>query len=287
MATRIQKILVPVDFSNSSRDAVAYAQGIARVYSAEVSLLHVVPPFNFGFSVAELPGPRHEQVEARNRSAWKALEAFADLAGEVEIRRELREGEAADEIVSRAHDGGFDLIIMPTSGAGPIRRLLRMGSVTTKVLSSAECPVLTGVHLRSPAGGVRIRSVVCAIDLGVATERVLCRGSRLAEDFGADLTIVHAAAGADDASDYFDETWRTMLTERVRERIGELLKSVSKSATVVVESGPAPKVITAASAAAKADLLVLGRGESNDLLGRLRANAYEVIRRSQCAVMSV
>jgi nucleotide-binding universal stress UspA family protein len=286
---RLNKILVPVDFSDCARDAARYAAALAGHFGAEVSLLHVIPPFHFGFSMAELPGPRHEHVEARNRSVWKALENFPEPVSNSEmLRRELREGDAAEEIISRAHEGRFDAIVMPTRGANALRRLLLMGSVTAKVLSAVECPVVTGINLRTQGDRLQIRNIVCAIDLGDATERVLCWGSELASLFGARLRVVHAAPGAGEAAaDYFDETWRVTLVDRLRERIDVILRNANQQADVTVVAGAPPRVVTSVAHDTGADLLLIGRGTSNDFLGRLRANAYDIIRQSQCPVMSV
>ncbi len=55
-------------------------------------------------------------------------------------------GDPAQVITAFAHTQGVDLIMMPTHGYGPFRRLL-LGSVTAKVLHDAECPVWTAVHM--------------------------------------------------------------------------------------------------------------------------------------------
>jgi nucleotide-binding universal stress UspA family protein len=54
-----------------------------------------------------------------------------------------------------------------------------------------------------------------------------------------------------------------------------------------VEPGEAPKVICAAAARIGADVLVIGRGSAAGVFGRLRANAYAIIRESPCPVVSV
>jgi universal stress protein A len=284
---KLERILVPVDFSASARDAVRYAEAVAARFGSEVTLLHVVPPYHFGFSMAELPGARHEHVEARNRSVQHALENFPESSpGVVPIRREMREGEAAEEIIQRAHEGRFDAIVMPTRGANALRLLL--GSVTTKVLAAVECPVITGVNLRPHAERLELRNIVCAIDLSTATDRLLCWASELAGDFSANLTVVHAAPGAGEAAaDYFDETWRVTLIDRLRGRINELLLNANKRADVVVLSGSPARIVSTVAQESNADLLLIGRSTSSDLLGRLRANAYDIIRQSQCPVMSV
>ena len=55
--SELKRILVPVDFSDASRDAATYADAWAGRFDGSIALLHVVPPFQFDFSMAELPGP--------------------------------------------------------------------------------------------------------------------------------------------------------------------------------------------------------------------------------------
>ncbi len=286
--SELKRILVPVDFSKASREAAFYAKAWADHFSGTVTLLHVVPPFNFDFSMAELPGPRHEYVESRNRAVWKAFESFPDSDTNGQMLRELREGDAAEEIIKRAEEGKFNAVIMPTRGANPLRRILLLGSVTAKILSAVECTVITGVSLRPDTVGLHAANIVCAIDFGPATERVLCWGARLAREFGAAVTVVHATPEVGDvATDFFDASWRATLISRLHERIADILPAADQEARSVVRTGSPPRVVSAVAQESAADLLVVGRSNSKDLVGRLQANAYDIIRLSQCPVMSV
>ena len=95
------------------------------------------------------------------------------------VDRVLVEGDPAIEIVRAAHEGNFDLIVMPTHGYGPFRRFV-LGSVTAKVLHDADCPVLTGAHLAdlNPATPIFFRNIVCAVDLGPQSGQALVAGPR-------------------------------------------------------------------------------------------------------------
>jgi nucleotide-binding universal stress UspA family protein len=56
---------------------------------------------------------------------------------------------------------------------------------------------------------------------------------------------------------------------------------------VIVRPGSPYKVVSEVARELRADLVIVGRSAGNDLFGRLRANAYEIIRRSPCPVASV
>jgi nucleotide-binding universal stress UspA family protein len=204
------------------------------------------------------------------------------------VRTEIREGDAADEILARAHEGNFKIILMPTRGSSPLRRWLVIGSVTAKVLAGADCPVLTGVSFPRDENGINLRRMICAIDVGPHSGRVLQWAQAVSRHYGASLIVVHAAAAAGEANqDYFDESWRTTLITRLRQRICEMTREAGIEAEILVESGNAPAIVAGAASRLKADLVVIGRSTASNLLGRLRANAYDIIRRSPCPVASV
>jgi nucleotide-binding universal stress UspA family protein len=290
MAAVIQKILVPVDFSSASGAAARYASEIAGSLDAELTLLHVAPPLAFEFAMAQPAQSRYQELAAhRNQAVQHAMETFP--AGEqllVKPTRLVHEGEAVEEILRTAQTGEYDLIVMPTRGSGPLRRLLLIGSVTSKVLHGAECPVLAAVDFEQHYNPVAIQQILCAVDLGPQSAHVLRWGAGLAAHYGARLSIVHAAPGAGEAAeDYFDASWRNTLLSRLHEKVSELASDAGAAGEILVEPGDPHKVVSQKARELGTNIIVIGRGDSNDLLGRLRAHAYEIIRQSPCPVLSV
>jgi nucleotide-binding universal stress UspA family protein len=286
----LEKILIPIDFSPATEGAIDYGKRIAAQFGARLTLLHVVRPLQFEFAMAQpTPGRYADLVQSRTEAVREALERFAERQWDgVHVQTEIREGDAAEEIVARAHEDGFGLIVMPTRGSGPLRRWLFIGSVTAKVLAGAECPVLTGLSFPEAGEEIMVRRVVCAVDLGATSEGVLHWAWNVAQRYDAALTVVHAAAAAGEANqDYFDESWRSTLITRLRQRICEMTRDAGIEAEILVEAGNAPAVVAGAANRMRADLVVIGRSTANGLLGRLRANAYDIIRRSPCPVISV
>jgi nucleotide-binding universal stress UspA family protein len=82
-----------------------------------------------------------ESTTARKAERRRDLDLFLteELRGS-RVKRILIEGDPARTIVEYAHSENSGLIVMPTHGYGPFRRLL-LGSVTSKVLHDADCPV--------------------------------------------------------------------------------------------------------------------------------------------------
>jgi nucleotide-binding universal stress UspA family protein len=179
----------------------------------------------------------------------------------------------------------MDLIALPTHGHGPFRRFI-LGSVTAKVLHDADCPVWTGVHLEQApkVGSIVFRSLVCALDLGPQSRKALAWAAAMAGEFKARLTLVHALPCIESRpGEYFDQELVADLAKSAREE----LEKLRAEAELVVEGGDAPHVVCGAAESRQADLLVIGRGSAAGMFGRLRTNAYAIIRQSPCPVVSV
>lgn len=287
----ITRILVPVDFSPPSEGAARYAQFIARQVGCELTLLHVLEPVEFAFSPIDIPPERlDELMAAKSRTIQGALDHFLGRESDgLTVKRLLVKGDPAEQILLCANSGRADLIVMPTHGYDPIRRFL-LGSVASKVLHGAEIPVLTGVHFEEHTTGTfPPRHIVCGLDLGPNSARVLKSARHLAEEFAAQLTVVHATPDIGGrAGDFINADWRVMLNNRVREQIDSLQQAAVEKVEVVVADGDPHKALRDTVQRVNAGLLVIGRGASAEgPFGRLRAHAYAIVRDSPCPVLSV
>jgi len=262
-------ILVPIDFSERAAPAARSAKSLAAQFDSPLTLLHAAPPLDLADIGGQMAAGLSHQHETRLR---EELDAF--LAGELPtppVTRILTPGDPAAVIVREAHERA-GLIVMPTHGYGPFRRFI-LGSTTAKVLHDADCPVWTGVHLENaPASSVPLSRVLCAVDLGPQSSKTLCWAAALAIQFGARLTLMHVCLGAADAA---------------RREIEGLAAFVHAEAEPLLATGDPPATICSAAGRLSADVLVIGRGSAAGVFGRLRANAYSIIRQSPCPVVSV
>jgi len=148
---QFKRVLAPVDFSEVSQEAISYASELARVFAAELRLLHVVNPPG---GVAAYGAPtgvavhvdQNELVADDERRALEELRGFTvPAADEIpSIVREVRPGVPFEEIIHYAIGHKIDLIVMGTHGRIGLSHAL-LGSVAGKVVRTATCPVLT-VH---------------------------------------------------------------------------------------------------------------------------------------------
>jgi len=193
----IAKILLPVDFSERANQAVRFAVPVAERFHSEIILLHVLPPYR-EFGAMELASAMTDILANRRSDAEQRIAGFlrAELAPH-RVRRLLLDGDPASEIVDCARREEAGLIVMPTHGYGPFRRLL-LGSVTAKVLHDADCPVWTTAHAETPAAGeTALKRILCAIDLSPSGSQALKWSAQLAAEFGAHLVDFGRAGSFD------------------------------------------------------------------------------------------
>ena len=142
---KLRRILHPTDFSSASRPAFDRALALARETRAELVLLHILAPMIPVVGEGYIPPSTYEAIEtAARRNAQKKIEALAARArkASVRVRTQLAEGSAHERIVAAARSQGAGLIVMGTHGRSGLARLI-IGSVASRVVSSATCPVMT------------------------------------------------------------------------------------------------------------------------------------------------
>ncbi len=287
---KFSRILAPIAFSARCEGATQYAEALACHFKSELTLLHVVMPLQtYGFPDALAVAP--ELMDETVAAGKAQLDSFlAEGLKGINVKREVLEGEPARTIVDYANDGKFDLIVMPTHGYGPFRRFL-LGSVTAKVLHDAHCPVWTGPHLENAPAypSISFGKVLCAIDLGPDSRTVLDWGASFAREYGAEFAVVHAipASTVSLGGIYFDPEWATQVKNEARDRISYMLEEMGMKGEVSVQTGDAPAMVRAVADEWAANLLVIGRGGHTALMGRLRTNAYAILRESGCPVAAI
>jgi len=141
---RLQKILLPTDFSDYSAAATKYACELATKFGAELHLLHSLETHlastpGFGMGLA-LPTYIKESREA----AEKALAGVVDPKWSIgrTVIQAVLEGTPKVEIIRYARKWDIDLIVLSTHGRTGLSHVM-MGSVAETIVRTAPCPVLT------------------------------------------------------------------------------------------------------------------------------------------------
>ena len=141
----VKKLLVPVDFSEPSAEAMAWAKSLAKKAKSELVLLHSI---EWAFEIqrrVETGVFSDNEYETQIRGEIAArLESLSEdfRRDKVSLSIDLTEGKPAIEIIRAINRFDVDLIVMGTHGRTNSSNVL-IGSVAEKVARKSSCPVLT------------------------------------------------------------------------------------------------------------------------------------------------
>ncbi|MCX6173875.1 MAG: universal stress protein [Ignavibacteriales bacterium] len=153
---QIKKILVPIDFSDYSKNALKYAAQFAKQFNAKIYLIYVVEPMIYpaDFSMGQVAIPSTD-IDLHSRAEEELKKLSKDIInGNLKVEILIKTGKPFVEIIETASANDIDLIIIATHGHTGVEHLL-FGSTAEKVVRKAPCPVLT---LREPVKGFQYNS---------------------------------------------------------------------------------------------------------------------------------
>lgn len=147
-AVQFKRILVPVDFSACSEEALRVACSLARVYQSEVLILHVVDTEaldhlnHLGLALPSEEAKQKKRLRHHARLNARRLLRSDDTKG-LEIGRVIAEGSPFVEIARMARAEKSSLIVMGSYGGqgGRVEKMF-FGSTAEQVVRTAGCPVL-------------------------------------------------------------------------------------------------------------------------------------------------
>src|SRR5688572_5782879 len=135
----IRRLLVPVDFSDSSLEALELASRLAHAFLADLEILSII-------EAAPTAEPKRDAAGADTADdpAGRTLrleEIAARIRGSRPPRVTVRSGSPAEEILAEAVRSEADLIVMGSRGLSPVEQIT-LGSVAERAIQNAICPVL-------------------------------------------------------------------------------------------------------------------------------------------------
>jgi len=277
-AAMLDRILVPVDFSERCVVMTRRIIPLARRFGSEILLVHVVRP-DTDTSPPDF-GHRVTNRRDRRQDAWRLTYEFLrpETSG-LRVRRVVWEGDPAARIVEGAEAEDCRLIAMATHGARAIPRLVA-GSVTAAVLHTGNCPILTTAHLgedtEAPLGPAF--PILCAIDLGPGSTKAIQWACQLGTASSAPVFLLHVTSAADYAM------------REAEHKAESLLRTLNKSADIAgifIEDGDLTSIMNARLRRLQARLLVIGRRSRKRSFHPLRCLTFKVVREALCPVVSV
>lgn len=142
---RLDRLLVPTDFSELAAHAAAYARFLADAHRMEVHAIHVVPVQKLTEAPIPLSGPADMgapvPADTVIETARSVLAKFVETELGGHAKNQVLLGQPYEDICAYADRAACNLIVIGTHAPGVMRRIL-LGSVSKLVLEHASCPVL-------------------------------------------------------------------------------------------------------------------------------------------------
>ena len=134
-----KKILVPLDGSDHSLSALEKAVQIAKKFDGKIMLINVYSVNSFRLTPSQVFAYVLE-IRKSGESILAEGEKIAKAEG-IQVETLLKEGHVVEEILKKAREGNFDLIVIGSRGISKMKEIL-IGSVSHGVTTHATCPVL-------------------------------------------------------------------------------------------------------------------------------------------------
>jgi nucleotide-binding universal stress UspA family protein len=191
------KILIPVDFSDTSLLAIKHGTYIARNTGAQIYLVHVVNA-HFMSQNMFLPVVNLDQGLIEAKASEKLVQLGEEITNEykVQVQTIIRTGSPSSEVVKVARELSASLVVMGSHGYSPIQEFM-IGSVALKVITRSPAPTMV---LRMEAENHGYKKIILPIDNTVNSRQKVNFTLEFAKRFGATVYAI-ALLASDEESD--------------------------------------------------------------------------------------
>jgi nucleotide-binding universal stress UspA family protein len=295
---QIRNVLVPIDFSAPSLEAIEAALPLIKHFGADLHLVHVFEPDYPASSMVAIPLVVPElEVGERVRRLRDVAEDYS-----VPLRREnihAIKGRPFEEICRLAQEIDIDLIVIATRGYTGLKHLV-LGSTAERVIRYSPCPVLVvrgSDSKKKPARQVAtFRKILVPVDFSDCSMKGLEYAKKLAREFRAKLILLHSIAlqyyvASDEYARYDLPLLLEQIDEAAKQQMRDLVQQTNWNGVEVetsIEIGHAGQQICAEATEHNAGLIAIsthGRtGFKHVLLG---STAEYVVRHASCPVLVV
>ncbi len=276
----IQKILIPIDFSETSLLAIEHAAFAAQLYKAELILLHVIEKYWENFSIIT-PQIQVTVPEDFMLSIEKKLEEVADdIRSKYGVKSDCitSNGNIFTEIMSVSKEKEVDLIVMGTHGASGIAEFFA-GSNTYKVVTKAPCPVLSVQGTTKRFG---YKDILIPIDDSIHSRQKVNHAIVLAKQFASKIHVLGLPDKDMDEVDLRKFEVKLTQIQEYAHKCGVLCDK-----TTVNGANQAKMTLDYANNN-PVDLIVIMTDQEENITGRLIGTyAQQVVNHSKIPVMSV
>jgi nucleotide-binding universal stress UspA family protein len=288
LPAKLDRIMLATDFTESSTRAQAYAVALANRYAARLLVVHILDITLTAYNPEASIGLAMQTLRKRAEEGMQRV--MREVQGQVSaVESVVREGEPPAEIIRAAQELDADLIVMGTSGAHGLKRVV-LGSAAETVVHRAKTAVLTvGPHVPlPPSHPLRFHNILCATDLRPDSRAAVNFSFSLAEseNSGAEVTLVHVTPGSPR-----EPSGQQLVDARLQAALEEYIPKSATSgwhAQARVLHGDPAKEIRHLIECNQVDLAVLAAHRSSIWSTHLlEGPAYQVMAEAPCPVLTL
>ncbi len=225
----IRTILVPIDFSRASLQAIEWAKFIAQDGRGSIHLVHahdlqypLVLPISPPIILS------HADIQDRLRRDLISVATKYRIA-DADAHSHIKTGPAFDQICKLADEIHADLIVTSTHGHTGWKRVF-LGSTAERVVRHTPCPVLVARRSKAAARKPRLKKILVPLDFSKCSLKGLRFAVKLAQSFNAKLVLLHAAhldyhATADGYAMYAEADLRKHMREAADKQMRALIRT--------------------------------------------------------------
>jgi nucleotide-binding universal stress UspA family protein len=273
----IQRVLIPVDFSDTSLLALEHAVFMARLYKAEITLLHVIESISFTSAISHSATDFEASIERSVTEKLTELASRINRESGVKVIGRTEVGRIYKGIVTVAEEIKADVIVMGTHGVTGVKEFL-VGSNAYRVVSEAPCPVIS---VQSHSSRLGFHDIILPIDDSLHSRQKVSFAQNIASHYGAVVHILGIMSAA-------DEDFEKKFKLKISQVEGYLKKHNIANTVKLVHGGNLGALTLKYAGDVEADLVVImteqEEGPSNLLLGPY---AQQIVNHSKLPVMSI
>lgn len=278
-AFNIQKILIPIDFSETSMLAIEHAGFTAQLFKAELILLHVIEKHWEQFSVVA-PELRISTPTELTAAIEKKL---AEIATDIQKKYGVKSfhvtstGNIFNEILSVSKEHNADLVVMGTHGTSGVVEFF-IGSNTYKMVTQSECPIIS---VQSHSKKLGYTNILLPIDDSAHSRQKVNHAIVLAKHFASKIHIL----GLSDSNEENDRNKFEIKLDQIEEYIKKCDLPFSRK---TVEGKNQSKTTYDYAKAVNADLIVIMTDQDENITGRFMGTfAQQIINHSKIPVLTI
>lgn len=274
------KILIPVDFSDTSLLAIKHGAFLAQYTKGDVYLLHVINKQYEHYAVVEQP----MHIDGPEKFEKAATAKLNELANKVKseygvtVNTIVKMGNPTKEIISTEKEIEADMVVMGTHGYSPIEEFV-IGSNTLKVITKGSVPVMT---MSENAKKFGYTNILLPIDTSGHSRQKVVYAIEMAKTFSAHLHVA-GILGRDDAN---EEAGMGVVMNQIKEMAKK--QNVIATSEIIKDVKNRAQTTIAMAEKTKSDAIVIMTDQEAELSGFfLGPYSQQVIHHSRVPVIAI